>query len=97
MFTVIIPLYGQMPLMTGGGVNELYAIMYNAERGEFVKVPVDYISEKDSWDINPQCIPIGANSRYFIFYSPAEGELFKINIDSMYEADPYYFPPYIQQ
>ena len=97
MFTVIMPLHGQIPLMTGGGVNEYYAIMYSAEHREFVKVPIDYINERGSWDVNSQCVPVGANSRYFIFYSPEEGELFKININYMNEADSFEFPPYLHQ
>lgn len=97
MFTVITPLYGQTPIMTGGGVNEYYAIMYSAERGEFVKVAIDEINERGPWEVYPQCVPIGANSRYFIFYSPGEGELFKINIYSMDKATPWSFPSFFNQ
>lgn len=97
IFTVITPLYGQPPLMTGGGVNEYYTIMYSAERGEFVKVAIDEIKERGPWEVYPQCIPIGANSRYFIFYSPGEGELFKINIYTMDRATPWAFPSFFNQ
>ena len=87
------PILSQIPpVISSGGVNEYYAIMYSNSYGEYVKVPIDSIVERYPWEATPECIPLGANSRFFIFYSPREGELFKINIDMMGEVYPFDFP-----
>lgn len=91
MFIVIMPLYSQIPLMTGGGVNDLYAIMYSENYGELVKVPIYEIDERYPWEIFSHCIPIGANNLFFIYYSPEEGELFKVSLDNLKVVHPFEF------